>query len=163
FGIIAVDAPFGIAFVVFLVLFLIARGKVVKILADNDEKFVKANTRYVEIQDKYFGFFSVQGPDWKNKFKGATLTAYTTAVGQFADLTALFAVAKDRIAVAKRKAAVNMIFGVIAAVVFIGSLVGAFIVAGTALVAGFLAAAAFCAIEWLSAKKALALLTTDNC
>ncbi len=62
-----------------------------------------ANTNYIQIQDSYLDFLSEQGDDWKTKFQGKTLTSYTAAVSDYADLSARISAANDRLSQAEKQ------------------------------------------------------------
>ncbi len=66
------------------------------------EKFDHANKSWLDLKEAYFDFLKDQGTDWKSKFKGKTLVAYTTAVAQFGDLTVRLKVAQSRLEQAQK-------------------------------------------------------------
>ncbi|CAN5216544.1 hypothetical protein BH10CYA1_BH10CYA1_64980 [soil metagenome] len=88
------------------------REEALKAILKLRDSLFKANGNYMEIQDNYLDFLSEQGDDWKTRFQGQTLTAYTQAVTDYAALSARISCANDLMSKAEKEFAQGNYFSV---------------------------------------------------
>ncbi len=106
---VAVSVEIGGPILLFLIVFGVlytrkrkAYGKAAAVIARWDTLFQTANSNYIELDGHYLDFLKRQGANWKDTFKGVTLTQYTAAISAYADLSARIQTAKALIESAKK-------------------------------------------------------------
>jgi len=96
-----IGGPILLVLIVLLVLFLRKRkayGVSAAVIAKWDGLFQVAYAQYIKLEGEYLDFLKKQGANWKDKFKGSTLTRYTVAISAYADLSARIQTAKKLLA-----------------------------------------------------------------
>ena len=108
-----VAVPVILVLIVLLVFFLRKRkafNKASEVVAHWDEIFVAGNGNYIELEGHYLDFLKRQGDNWKDKFKGKTLTRYLAAITAYAELSARIKTAGNLLAEAKKLNTMGNIF-----------------------------------------------------
>ncbi|MBU6450931.1 MAG: hypothetical protein KGS72_04075 [Cyanobacteria bacterium REEB67] len=77
-------------------------NKAAKVISDWEALFQVADSNFIELDGHYLDFLKRQGDNWKDKFKGTTLTRYTAAISAYADLAARIKTAGNLLASAKK-------------------------------------------------------------
>jgi hypothetical protein len=100
-----IGGPILLLLIAFIVLYTRKRkafGAAAAEIAKWDGLEQTASSNYIELEGHYLDFLKRQGANWKDKFKGITLTKYTAAITAYADLSARIQTAKKLLDAAKK-------------------------------------------------------------
>jgi len=100
-----IGGPILLVLIGLLVLFLRKRKATAKAAAEIGrwEPLLQTGaSNYIELDSHYLDFLKRQGANWKDRFKGITLTRYTAALTAYADLSARIQTAKKLLDEAKK-------------------------------------------------------------